>query len=126
MPGRASCRTAPVGAKIVDPRLAVIAVAGDEDGYGEGGSYFGHAVRRHRDITYLVHTNQVYALTKGQTSLASDQGASSPAPPPPPRDTQAAARSVPVTSRTRGHSVPVTAGGRSPISQVREARHRRF
>jgi 2-oxoglutarate ferredoxin oxidoreductase subunit beta len=31
-------------------------------------------VRRNHDITYLVHNNQVYALTKGQASPTSDQG----------------------------------------------------
>jgi 2-oxoglutarate ferredoxin oxidoreductase subunit beta len=31
-------------------------------------------VRRNHDITYLVHDNQVYALTKGQASPTSDRG----------------------------------------------------
>jgi len=31
-----------------------------------------HAMRRNHDITYLVHNNQVYGLTKGQASPTSD------------------------------------------------------
>jgi len=69
-------RTLPAaaGAKIANPELTVIAVGGDGDGYGEGGNHFLHSVRRNHDITYLVHNNQVYALTKGQASPTSDVG----------------------------------------------------
>jgi 2-oxoglutarate ferredoxin oxidoreductase subunit beta len=63
-----------IGAKIANPGLVVIAVSGDGDGYGEGGNHFLHAMRRNHDITYLVHNNQVYGLTKGQTSPTSDPG----------------------------------------------------
>jgi len=62
------------GAKIANPELIVIAVGGDGDGYGEGGKHFINAVRRNHDITYLVHNNQVYGLTKGQASPTSDSG----------------------------------------------------
>ena len=69
-------RTLPAaaGAKIANPELVVLAVGGDGDGYGEGGNHFLHSLRRNHDITYLVHNNQVYALTKGQASPTSDQG----------------------------------------------------
>jgi len=69
-------RTLPVavGAKISNPELIVIAIGGDGDGYGEGGNHFIHTMRRNHDITYLVHNNQVYGLTKGQASPTSDQG----------------------------------------------------
>ena len=69
-------RTLPAatGAKIANPEMTVIAVGGDGDGYGEGGNHFLHSVRRNHDITYLVHNNQVYALTKGQASPTSDVG----------------------------------------------------
>jgi 2-oxoglutarate ferredoxin oxidoreductase subunit beta len=65
---------AAIGAKIVNPELTVIAVGGDGDGYGEGGNHFINAVRRNHDITYLVHNNQIYGLTKGQASPTSDFG----------------------------------------------------
>ena len=63
-----------IGAKIANPELVVIAVSGDGDAYGEGGNHFVHAARRNHDITYLVHNNQVYGLTKGQASPTSDTG----------------------------------------------------
>ncbi len=62
------------GAKLVNHELNVIAVSGDGDAYGEGGNHFLHAMRRNQDITYLVHDNQVYGLTKGQASPTSDIG----------------------------------------------------
>ncbi len=63
-----------IGAKIANPELVVIAISGDGDAYGEGGNHFIHAARRNHDITYLVHNNQVYGLTKGQASPTSDAG----------------------------------------------------
>lgn len=63
-----------IGARIANPALVVIAISGDGDGYGEGGNHFIHAARRNHDITYLVHNNQVYGLTKGQASPTSDFG----------------------------------------------------
>ena len=69
-------RTLPVatGVKLANHDLTVLAEGGDGDGYGEGGNHFLHAMCRNIDITYLVHNNQVYGLTKGQTSPTSDQG----------------------------------------------------
>jgi 2-oxoglutarate ferredoxin oxidoreductase subunit beta len=60
-------RTLPVaqGAKIANPELVVIADGGDGDGYAEGGNHFIHALRRNVDISYFIHNNQVYGLTKG-------------------------------------------------------------
>jgi 2-oxoglutarate ferredoxin oxidoreductase subunit beta len=63
-----------IGAKIANSELIVIAVSGDGDAYGEGGNHFLHAARSNHDITYLVHNNQIYALTKGQASPTSDVG----------------------------------------------------
>ena len=63
-----------IGAKIANSELVVIAISGDGDAYGEGGNHFLHAARRNHDITYLVHNNQVYGLTKGQASPTSDVG----------------------------------------------------
>jgi 2-oxoglutarate ferredoxin oxidoreductase subunit beta len=65
---------AAAAAKIVNPELTVIAEGGDGDAYGEGGNHFMHAMVRNVDFTYLVHDNQVYALTKGQASPTSDSG----------------------------------------------------
>jgi len=63
-----------IGAKIANPELTIIVFSGDGDAYGEGGNHFIHAARRNHDITYIVHNNQVYGLTKGQASPTSDIG----------------------------------------------------
>jgi len=65
---------AAIGAKMANPDLTVIAISGDGDGYGEGGNHWLHALRRNHQITYLVHNNQIYGLTKGQASPTSDRG----------------------------------------------------
>ena len=69
-------RTLPVatGLKLANHELTVLAEGGDGDGYAEGGNHFIHAMRRNVDMTYLVHDNQVYGLTKGQTSPTSEKG----------------------------------------------------
>jgi len=69
-------RTLPVatGVKLANPGLVVFAEGGDGDGFAEGGNHFLHALRRNIDITYLVHDNQIYGLTKGQTSPTSERG----------------------------------------------------
>jgi 2-oxoglutarate/2-oxoacid ferredoxin oxidoreductase subunit beta len=63
-----------LGAKIANHELKVIIFSGDGGAYGEGCNHFIHMARRNHDVTYLVHDNQVYGLTKGQTSPTSDQG----------------------------------------------------
>jgi len=63
---------AAVAAKMVNQALTVIVDTGDGDSYGEGGNHFLHNIRRNVDITHFVHDNQIYGLTKGQTSPTSD------------------------------------------------------
>lgn len=60
--------------KMANHDMTVIVMGGDGDGYGIGMSHFIHTARRNYDITYIVQNNQVYGLTKGQTSPTSDQG----------------------------------------------------
>jgi 2-oxoglutarate/2-oxoacid ferredoxin oxidoreductase subunit beta len=69
-------RTLPAatGAKIANHDLTVIGIDGDGGAYGEGVGHLLAAARRNTDITYLVHNNQVYGLTKGQASPTSDAG----------------------------------------------------
>jgi 2-oxoglutarate ferredoxin oxidoreductase subunit beta len=69
-------RTLPVatGLKLANQKLNVIAEGGDGDGYDEGTNHLIHACRRNVNITYIVHNNQVFGLTKGQTSPTSDPG----------------------------------------------------
>ncbi|MEN8614838.1 thiamine pyrophosphate-dependent enzyme [Dehalogenimonas sp. THU2] len=65
---------AALAAKMVNTDLVVIAESGDGDAYGEGGNHFLHTVNRNPNLTYLVHNNQVYGLTKGQASPTTDLG----------------------------------------------------
>ena len=57
-----------IGAKLANPELEVIAVGGDGDGLGIGAGHFINAGRRNIDMTYLIHDNGVYGLTKGQAA----------------------------------------------------------
>ena len=63
-----------VGIKLSRPDLTVVAYSGDGCMYGEGGNHFIHTLRRRLDLTILVSDNQVYALTKGQSSPTTDTG----------------------------------------------------
>ncbi len=72
-----------LGAKLGNPSLEVIAVSGDGDGLGIGVSHFIHAGRRNVDITYIVHDNGVYGLTKGQASPTLKLGVKTKAMPEP-------------------------------------------
>ncbi|MDQ0253987.1 2-oxoglutarate ferredoxin oxidoreductase subunit beta [Evansella vedderi] len=69
-------RSIPVaqGAKMGNPDLKIIASGGDGDGYGIGLGHFVHASRRNIDMTYIVMDNNIYGLTKGQTSPRSEHG----------------------------------------------------
>ena len=63
-------RTLPfaTGIKLANPELEVIAIGGDGDGLGIGAGHFVNTGRRNLDITYIIHNNGVYGLTKGQAS----------------------------------------------------------
>jgi len=69
-------RTLPAatGAKIANHELIVIGIDGDGGAYGEGAGHLLTAMRRNVNMTYMVHNNQVYGLTKGQASPTSDLG----------------------------------------------------
>lgn len=62
------------GLKLANRELTVIAAGGDGDGFAIGMGHTVHAIRRNMDITYIVMDNQIYGLTKGQTSPRSDFG----------------------------------------------------
>ncbi|KAB1188634.1 MULTISPECIES: thiamine pyrophosphate-dependent enzyme [Haloferax] len=61
-------------AKLANPGLTVVAAGGDGDGYGIGGNHFMHTARENHDITYIVFNNEIFGLTKGQTSPTSPMG----------------------------------------------------
>ncbi|MFB6124248.1 MAG: thiamine pyrophosphate-dependent enzyme [Haloferacaceae archaeon] len=61
-------------AKLANPGLEVVAAGGDGDGYGIGGNHFVHTARENHDMTYIVFNNEIFGLTKGQTSPTSPKG----------------------------------------------------
>ena len=78
-----------VAIKLSNHRLKVIVVAGDGDTYGEGLNHLISAMRGNHDITMLVHDNQVYGLTTGQTAPTTTKGTKT-------KSTPAGAPEVPV------------------------------
>ncbi|MDO8563306.1 MAG: thiamine pyrophosphate-dependent enzyme, partial [Candidatus Limnocylindria bacterium] len=62
------------GGALANSGVTVVALGGDGDGYGIGAGYFVAAGRRNVDMTYLVHTNNVYGLTKGQAAPTLSKG----------------------------------------------------
>lgn len=62
-------------AKIANPRVKVIAMAGDGATYSEGINHFVNTIRNNYPITFIVHNNGNYGLTTGQASATTPQGA---------------------------------------------------
>ena len=63
-----------LGVKLANPKLEVIGVGGDGDGFAIGGGHLPHAARRNPDMVYIIMDNSVYGLTKGQYSPTSPRG----------------------------------------------------
>lgn len=62
------------GIKCANKDTHMIVCSGDGDSYAIGLGHALHAMKRNMDITYIVFDNQVYGLTKGQTSPMSSKG----------------------------------------------------
>lgn len=62
------------GIKLANHKLPVLVIAGDGDTFGEGTNHLVHLARRNIDITMIVHDNQVYGLTTGQTAPTAQRG----------------------------------------------------
>ncbi len=62
------------GLKTVRPDLHVVAVGGDGDGLSIGGGHIAHAARKNVDLTYIIMDNNIYGLTKGQSSPTTPLG----------------------------------------------------
>jgi 2-oxoglutarate ferredoxin oxidoreductase subunit beta len=62
------------GLKMARPDLTVLAVGGDGDFFSIGAGHLIHAALRNIDITVIIMDNEIYGLTKGQTSPTSPHG----------------------------------------------------
>ncbi len=62
------------GVSLARPDLHVFAFSGDGDAFSIGGNHFTHTARRNVNMTLVVMDNQVYGLTKKQTSPTSPLG----------------------------------------------------
>ncbi len=62
------------GVSLSRPDLHVFVFGGDGDAFSIGGNHFTHTARKNVKLTYLVMDNNVYGLTKNQTSPTSPLG----------------------------------------------------
>ena len=63
------------GVKLSNPELAVWVVTGDGDGLSIGGNHMLHSIRRNIGLKIVLFNNRIYAMTKGQASPTTLQGA---------------------------------------------------
>ncbi len=63
-----------LGLKIGNPNLTVFGFSGDGDAYAEGMEHLIHTARYNSNLTYVVHNNQVFALTVGQPTPTTEIG----------------------------------------------------
>ena len=69
------------GVKLANPELDVWIITGDGDGLSIGGNHLMHVLRRNLDAQILLFNNEIYGLTKGQSSPTSRMGTRSPSTP---------------------------------------------
>jgi 2-oxoglutarate/2-oxoacid ferredoxin oxidoreductase subunit beta len=62
------------GVSLSRPDLHVFVFGGDGDAFSIGGNHFNHTARKNIKMTYVVMDNNVYGLTKNQTSPTSPIG----------------------------------------------------
>jgi len=63
-----------LGMKIAKPELNILGFAGDGDAYAEGMEHLFHMARYNSNIKYLVHNNQVFALTIAEPTPVTEKG----------------------------------------------------
>jgi len=63
-----------LGLKVGNPNLKVVGFAGDGDAYAEGIEHLIHIARYNPDVKYVVHNNQIFALTVGQPTPTTETG----------------------------------------------------
>ena len=69
------------GVTLARPELDVWLVTGDGDALSIGGNHLYHILRRNVDVNILLFNNEIYGLTKGQSSPTSRIGQKSPSTP---------------------------------------------
>ena len=69
------------GLKLANPDLDVWVISGDGDALSIGGNHTLHVLRRNVNLQILLFNNEIYGLTKGQTSPTSRRGTVTPSTP---------------------------------------------
>ena len=62
-----------LGIKVAKPKINVIGFSGDGDAYSEGMEHLIHLARYNSNIKYIVHNNQVFALTIAQPTPVTEK-----------------------------------------------------
>ncbi len=62
------------GISLSRPDLHVFVFGGDGDGFSIGGNHLQHAARKNINLSYVIMDNEVYGLTKNQTSPTTPEG----------------------------------------------------
>lgn len=79
--------SAAAGAALANPKMKVVAVAGDGATFSEGVNHLVHAIRSNYPMLFIMHNNENYGLTIGQASATTRKGeAMSGSPDGPPAD----------------------------------------
>jgi 2-oxoglutarate/2-oxoacid ferredoxin oxidoreductase subunit beta len=65
---------AAAGAAMANPKMKVIASAGDGATFSEGVNHLVHGVRNNYPMVFIHHNNNNYGLTKGQASATTPEG----------------------------------------------------
>lgn len=65
---------AALGMKIAKPELNILGFSGDGDAYAEGMEHLIHMARYNSNIKYMVHNNQVFALTIAEPTPVTEKG----------------------------------------------------
>lgn len=63
-----------LGMKIAKPKLNIFGFSGDGDAYAEGLEHLVHMARYNSNIKYIVHNNQVFALTIAEPTPVTEKG----------------------------------------------------
>ncbi len=63
-----------LGIALTRPEINLFIHSGDGDAFSIGGNHLIHGIKKNFNCTFLLYDNQIYALTKSQTSPTTRQG----------------------------------------------------